>query len=554
MGKYRELVFNITLITIGSILFVWALYRCGIGIDWRVFLILLAFAIILDNIGIMYTDIKLSLSPTIGITTFLIFGTVGAATLMVSSVMFDTIVVRKKIKNGLLNGGMFSIAYLVAGWFYEFIGGKIGIVSFSQVKYILSYVIISFLLNNFILYYALKVQGKILFKEYWNESVLLELGTYIVMIPVSLLLAYIYFKHSLLFFVLSLTPLIFIAYAFRMIRDLIKANKRLNAIYEMVKMINSKLELEQILDTIIEVISQVVSVSAAAIYLTDSNGVAALVKSIGNREGEEGFKENYFKDEGIIGKCISSNKTIAIKDLKQDKRFLKEQFLNNYGSVVVAPLRFSGSVIGCLMVLHVETNVFDEDSVKIIEIIVDQASVAITNAKRYYEVTKKSITDPLTKTYNRRYFNDALMENIMRADETSEPVSLIMFDLDNFKLINDTYGHLVGDEVLKEVAKRIKNNVRSDDIVARFGGEEFAVILPKLTAEQAYMIAERIRNEVLSRPIRTDKGDIYVTITGGVADYPEKADSAEKLISHADRALYAGGKSKGRNKIAIYEV
>ncbi|HCD09047.1 MAG TPA: GGDEF domain-containing protein, partial [Thermoanaerobacter sp.] len=251
---------------------------------------------------------------------------------------------------------------------------------------------------------------------------------------------------------------------------------------------------------------------------------------------------------------ISSNKTIAIKDLKQDKRFLKEQFLNNYGSVVVAPLRFSGSVIGCLMVLHVETNVFDEDSVKIIEIIVDQASVAITNAKRYYEVTKKSITDPLTKTYNRRYFNDALMENIMRADETSEPVSLIMFDLDNFKLINDTYGHLVGDEVLKEVAKRIKNNVRSDDIVARFGGEEFAVILPKLTAEQAYMIAERIRNEVLSRPIRTDKGDIYVTITGGVADYPEKADSAEKLISHADRALYAGGKSKGRNKIAIYEV
>ncbi|HAA81060.1 MAG TPA: GGDEF domain-containing protein, partial [Thermoanaerobacter sp.] len=171
---------------------------------------------------------------------------------------------------------------------------------------------------------------------------------------------------------------------------------------------------------------------------------------------------------------------------------------------------------------------------------------------RDYKVT--GVQTCALRIYNRRYFNDALMENIMRADEASEPVSLIMFDLDNFKLINDTYGHLVGDEVLKEVAKRIKNNVRSDDIVARFGGEEFAVILPKLTAEQAYMIAERIRNEVLSRPIRTDKGDIYVTITGGVADYPEKADSAEKLISHADRALYAGGKSKGRNKIAIYEV
>ncbi|HHW57177.1 MAG TPA: sensor domain-containing diguanylate cyclase [Clostridia bacterium] len=554
MGKTKELVFNVTLITAGSILFVWALYCCGVGMDWRVFLILLAFAIILDNLGIMYTDIKLSLSPTIGITTFLIFGTVGAATLMVSSVMFDTIVIRKKIKNGLLNGAMFSVAYLVAGWFYEFLGGEIGVISFSQIKYILSYVIMSFLLNNFIIYYALKAQGKILFKEYWNESVVLELGTYVVMIPLSLLLAYIYFTHSFLFFVLSLTPLIFIAYAFRMIRDLIKANKRLNAIYEMVKMINSKLELEQILDTIIEVISKVVSISAAAIYLVDTNGMATLVKSVGNKEGKEGFKENYFKDEGLIGKCVSSNKTIVIRDLKQDKRFVTEQFMSNYGSMVVAPLRFSGSVIGCLMVLHVETNVFDGDSVKVIEIIVDQASVAITNAKRYYEVTKKSITDPLTKTYNRRYFNDVLMENIIKADETNEPVSLIMFDLDNFKQINDTYGHLIGDEVLKEVARRIKNNVRSDDIVARFGGEEFTVILPRLTAEQAYMIAERIRNEVSAKPIKTEKGEIYVTITGGVADYPRKADSAEKLISHADRALYAGGKSKGRNKIAIYEM
>lgn len=502
----------------------------------------------------MYTDIKLSLSPTIGMATFLIFGTVAAAMLMVSSVMFDTIVIRKKIKNGLLNGAMFSIAYLIPGWFYEFIGGKTGVISFSQVKYILSYVIMSFLLNNFILYYALKAQGKILFKEYWNESVLLELGTYIVMFPAAILLAYIYFKHSLIFFVLSLTPLIFIAYVFRMVRDLIKANKRLNAIYEMVKVINSKLELNQILDAIIEVISQVVSISAAAIYLVDSNGIAILAKSVSSKESKEVFKENYFKDEGIVGKCISLNKTIAIRDLKQDKRFSSEKFLNDYGSVMVAPLRFSGSVIGCLMILHVETNVFDDDSVKIVETIVDQASVAITNAKRYYEVSKKSITDPLTKTYNRRYFNDALTESIMRSDETSEPVSLIMFDLDNFKLINDTSGHLIGDEVLKEVALRIKNNVRSDDIVARFGGEEFAVILPKLTAEQAYMIAERIRNEVSSKPIKTSKGDIYVTISGGVADYPEKADSAEKLISHADRALYAGGKSKGRNRIAIYEV
>ncbi|MDK2794694.1 MAG: two-component system, cell cycle response regulator [Caldanaerobacter sp.] len=553
MGKYREYLFNTALIATGGLVFAFALYHYGLGIDFRLFLILLLFAIILDNLGIMYTDIKLSLSPSVGIAAFLIFGTVGAATLMVTSVMFDTIVMRRKIKNGFLNGAMFALSYLPAGWLYEFMGGKIGEISIAQVKYILVYVIVSFLINNFILYYALKVQGKILFKEYWNESVLLELGTYVLMVPAAMLLAYVYFKHSLMFFVLSLTPLVFIAYVFRMVRDLVKANKRLNAIYEMVKMINSKLDLDQILDTIVEVISQVVAVSAAAIYLTDSNGIATLVKAVGGK-GKEGFRESYFKGEGLIGKVISSNKIVAIKNLKEDRSLDREKIFANYGSLIAAPLRSSGVPIGCLLILHVETNAFDDDSVRIIEIIVDQASVAITNAKKYYEVTRKSITDPLTKTYNRRYFNDALMENIMRADENNEPVSLIMFDLDNFKQINDTYGHLIGDEVLKEVARRIKNNVRSNDIVARFGGEEFAVILPKLTAEQAYMIAERIRTEVSSKPIKTEKGDIYVTITGGVADYPSKADSAEKLVSHADRALYAGGKSRGRNKIAIYEV
>lgn len=554
MGKYKEQIFNSVLLIIGLVLFILSLYHFSVRISLIDFIILLIFAIILDNLGIIYTDIKLSLSPAVGMAVFIIYGFLPAAMLMIASTMFDTMVMRKKIKNGFLNGAMFSTTYIIAGWVFLFIGGKTGIVELYQINYILVYVIVSFLVNNFILYYALKVQGKILFKEYWNESVILELLTYIIMLPISLLVSYIYFKYNFNMFVLSLTPLIFIAYVFRMVRDLIKANKRLNAVYDMVKIINSKLELDKVFDAIIDVISRVVSISGAAVYIVDGNGISVLGKAVANKNIQEVFKQNYFKDEGIIGKCINTNKTILCRNIKEDDIFNKEYFSEYFNSGIVVPMRFSGNIIGCLLILQVEVGAFDEDASKIVEIIADQSSIAIINAKKYYEVSKSSITDPLTKTYNRRYFNDALLKNILKSNEDNVPVSLIMFDLDNFKHINDTYGHLVGDEVLREVAKRIKNNVRDNDIVSRFGGEEFTVILPKLVAEQAYMIAERIRNEISLSPISTSKGDIYITITGGVADYPKKADSAEKLISHADRALYAGGKSKGRNKIAIYEV
>lgn len=554
MGIYKEKIFNTLLITAGTCLLILSLYYSGVGIDYRMFAVLFTFAIILDNLGIMYTDIKLSISPTIAIAAFLIFGINAAALLMIASTMFDTIVVRKKLKNGLINGAMFSITYITAGWLFEFVGGKIGVISLQQMIYILIYVSSSFLINNFILYYALKVQGKILFKEYWNESVALELLSYLVMLPLAIIFADLYLKYGFAMFLILLLPTILIAYIFKLMRNLIKVNKRLNAVYEMVKLINSKLDIDKTFDAIIDAVSQAVSISSGAIYLVDDNGIAVLTKAVLGKDADNVFKESYFKDEGIIGKSLSTAKTIVVKNLKKNKEFSNEIFSKTYCSAMVVPIKCSGAVIGCIAVFQIEAGVFDDDSLKIMETIADQASVAIANAKMYYEVSKKSITDPLTKTYNRRYFNDALNENILKSDENKSPVSLIMFDIDKFKLINDTYGHLIGDEVLKEIAARIKNTVRGDDIVSRFGGEEFTVILPRLTAEQAYMIAERIRNEVSSKPIKTSKGDLYITISGGVADYPEKAESAEKLVSHADRALYAGSKSKGRNRIAIYEV
>ncbi|SNX54323.1 sensor domain-containing diguanylate cyclase [Thermoanaerobacterium sp. RBIITD] len=554
MGRNKELVFNTLLILTGFLLLIFSCIYYGIRIDIKLFLLLLSAMLILDNFGIGYTDIKLSISPIITIATFLIYGTVAATLISMASIMIETIFIRKKLKNGILNGAMFAIIYIVSGRLFELLGGKIGLFNISQLKYIIIYVLSSYIINYFILYYALRAQGKVLFKEYWNESSILELISYLITIPVGIFIANVYLKCGILLFIMHIIPIILLAYFIKVFRDLFKANQRLNALYEMVKIINSKLDLDKTLDAIVYATEKAVAISAMAVYIKDDNDFAVNQKIKCADDAKNAFKDAYMKNEGLIGKIIFEGKSVIIGNLKSEKHYFDSDISQYYDSAIVVPIKSTDKIIGCLSVFQNEVNAFDNESLKIMEALSEQSAIAILNAKRYFEISKKSITDPLTKTYNRRFFDQALCNGILKSSEDRTPISLIMLDVDKFKNINDTYGHMIGDIVLCEIASRIKGCVRGDDIVARYGGEEFSVILPNLVAEQACVIAERIRYEVSSKPIKTDSGDIYITVSAGVADYPHKAESAEKLISHADRALYAGCKTKGRDRVAVYET
>ena len=178
----------------------------------------------------------------------------------------------------------------------------------------------------------------------------------------------------------------------------------------------------------------------------------------------------------------------------------------------------------------------------------NEAAMALENARLYEEARKRADRDPLTGFYNHRFLHERLGEEIVRAQRGRQPLSLLMLDLDDFKLVNDNFGHLFGDRVLTWTGELIRSTLRASDIPARYGGDEFAVILPETDGDEARRTAERILEAFADRPfISEQRGPVPVAISIGVASFPDCGRTATELIASADSALYQVKRDGGRD-------
>jgi diguanylate cyclase (GGDEF)-like protein len=187
-----------------------------------------------------------------------------------------------------------------------------------------------------------------------------------------------------------------------------------------------------------------------------------------------------------------------------------------------------------------------EGEMELIRIFADNAATAIDNDMMVREIERMAVTDDLTGLYNRRYFNQELEREIVRSERTGKPFALLMADLDDFKRINDTYGHDAGDDVLRKVAQSMVAATRKSNLLARYGGEEFVSLLIESDAEGGLAAAERTRRAVEQIPGLPCR----VTVSVGVAVFPQHARTMRELFRRADQALYAA-KSTGRNQVRL---
>ncbi|MEO0129019.1 MAG: sigma 54-interacting transcriptional regulator [candidate division WOR-3 bacterium] len=315
--------------------------------------------------------------------------------------------------------------------------------------------------------------------------------------------------------------------------------------------ISSVENFEKLLEVIVESAINIAKAERGFLMLFRKDGHLEfkVAKNI-NKETLE--SDDFSVSKGAINQVAETGESIFLTDVYHDEKFKTRKSIAELGlrMVMCVPLKIKGRLLGLIYVdSHSVTETFTEMERKLLEAFAAQASILIENSELY----ETSIHDFLTGLYNYGFLNLRLEQEIARVLRYRKgELSLMMMDIDNFKMINDTYGHFLGNEVLKKVGEIIQKNIRKVDIPARYGGDEFAILMPDTSAEDAKDVAERLMREVNKTIIECRGGHLAITLSIGISSFPaERIQDSASIIIEADHALYLS-KQKGGNTVSIY--
>jgi len=250
---------------------------------------------------------------------------------------------------------------------------------------------------------------------------------------------------------------------------------------------------------------------------------------------------------------LTNDRAFLSDDVSTDLRCPNLRVEKGVRSVLCVPVRSGNVIYGILHIASRFPNAFNQNDITLANAIGEQVGMAVERARLFEEINRLAITDALTGLYNRRYLADILDEEVRRSRRYGHPLSFVMIDIDHFKYYNDRHGHPMGDELLRRLARLLRENVRDVDTVFRYGGEEFSVLAPELDKRDVAFMADRLRRVVKSHrfPFEEEQPEGDLTISLGVACFPEDADGGEELIEHSDQALYRA-KRLGRDRVCVY--
>lgn len=252
-----------------------------------------------------------------------------------------------------------------------------------------------------------------------------------------------------------------------------------------------------------------------------------------------------------IEDVFKTKTSLFIPSINKDSRYPKTSWDDKEKSAIIIPLITFSKTIAVLKITSEIENYFSKEDFTTLEIILNTASTTIENISLYRTIDNLARKDPLTGVFTRRIFDEKIEEEILVSARTKQPFSLLILDIDHFKKINDTYGHQMGDEVLKEVSKSIASQIREFDFLARYGGEEFVIIMPNTPKTKAAEIADEIAKKIKTLRFNYNNKVFNITISGGIGEFPSEGQSKTQIIRICDERLYKA-KSLGRDKI-IYE-
>jgi len=314
--------------------------------------------------------------------------------------------------------------------------------------------------------------------------------------------------------------------------------------HELGKALTSSLQLDQVLRTIMEKINEVLRPDTWSLLLMDVEK-NELYFQIATGKGADALKDVRVKvGQGLAGWVAQSGEAVVVPDTTKDSRFfaeIDEKTRTETRSIVAVPVRFRDQCLGVIELINCvgPEAVFSQRDLALLEALADYAAIAIENARHVQRIHELTITDDCTSLYNARHLNFMLDTEIYRSHRYAFEFSLIFIDLDHFKAINDTYGHLMGSKLLAEIGEAIKEKCRMIDLAFRYGGDEFVVLLPQTSKENAVGVARRLHKLIRESVWLKEPGvNASITASVGVAAYPTDSRTKAELLHLADEAMY----------------
>ncbi|WP_304174570.1 diguanylate cyclase [Limnochorda pilosa] len=326
-----------------------------------------------------------------------------------------------------------------------------------------------------------------------------------------------------------------------------QARQKAESLEQVAAVLNSTLEWEALLDRVLEELARLVPSDGTSVQLLE--GDRCRIVAIRGFDGVDGLLNMTFPlgGENPNRQVIRERRPVLLPDAPAAYPIFRRPPHHRTRSWLGVPLLSRGRVIGMIALDRFQLNAFTRAEAETAMAFANHVAIALENAGRYEATLRQALTDELTGLYNRRYLRQEMEREVLRSRRYRHPMSLLMIDLDDFKRYNDRYGHPAGDRLLRELAEVMQAEVRPTDSLVRYGGEEFAVILPETDVDGAVEVAQRLRRRVERHRFPVgEAGAGRVTISVGVAAFPHHGETAQEVLQAADRALFHAKREKNR--------